>query len=126
MATTPPARTTDPHGWTATTPPARATDLRDEIATAIFTARELGPDFDTEIADSLATRMESETASKGEGEHDRSGPTTRFERTRKVAGWGTLGIVVAAWAAEATPEGMAWGILAVIAVVLHVVRTWRS
>ena len=125
MATTPPARTTDPHGWTATTPPARATDLRDEIATAISTARELGPDFDTEIADSLATRMESETAPKGQ-EDERSGTATRFERTRKVAGWGALGIVAAAWAAESTPEGMAWGILAVVAVVLHVVRTWRS
>ncbi|SIO84408.1 hypothetical protein [Nocardiopsis sp. JB363] len=126
MATTPPVRTTDPHGWTTTTSPARATDLRDEIATAISAARELGPDFDTEIADSLATRMESETAPKREGEHERSGSATRFERTRKVAGWGALGIVAAAWMAESTPEGMAWGILAVIAVVLHVVRTWRS
>ena len=126
MATTPPARSTDPHGWTTTTPPDRSTDLRDEIATAISAARELGPDFDTEIADSLATRMESETAPKREGEHERSGPATRFERTRKVAGWGALAIVAAAWMAESTPEGMAWGILAVLAVVLHVVRTWRS
>lgn len=110
----------------ATTPPARTTDLRDEIATAISTGRELGPEFDTEIADSLATRMESETAPKREGEHERSGSATRLERTRKVAGWGALGIIAAAWAAESTPEGMAWGILAVVAVVLHVVRTWRS
>lgn len=111
----------------ATTPPARATDLRDEIATAISTGRELGPEFDTEIADSLATRMESETAPKREGEHERSGSATRLERTRKVAGWGALGIIAAAWAAEEAPEALpAWAILAVVAVVLHVVRTWRS
>ncbi|WP_067605011.1 hypothetical protein [Nocardiopsis listeri] len=69
------------------------TSANGRFATAISTARELGPDF---------------------------------ERTRKAAGWGALGIVAAAWAAESTPEGMAWGILAVVAVVLHVVRTWRS
>ncbi|MFB8764510.1 hypothetical protein [Nocardiopsis alba] len=109
-----------------TTPPDRTTDLRDEIATAISTARELGPEFDTEIADSLATRVESETAPKPEGEHGLLAPATRNTRTLRVAGWGTVGIIAAAWAAESTPEGMAWGILAVIAVVLHVVRTWRS
>jgi len=109
-----------------TTPSTRTTDLRTEIAAAISTARELGPEFDTEIADSLATRMESETAPKREGEHGRPDSATRFERTRKVAGWGAVGIIAAAWMAESTPEGMAWGILAVIAVVLHVVRTWRS
>lgn len=109
-----------------TTPPARTTDLRDEIATAISTGRELGPEFDTAIADSLATRMESEIAQKREGEHERLGSATRSTRTLKVAGWGTLGITAAAWAAESTPEGMMWGILAVVAIVLHVVRTWRS
>ncbi|GAA3740391.1 hypothetical protein HDA32_002634 [Spinactinospora alkalitolerans] len=110
----------------ATTPPARTTDLRDEIATALSIGRELGPEFDTEIADSLATRMESETAPKREGEYERPGSATRSARTLKVAGWGTLGIAAAAWAAESTPEGMMWGILAVVAIVLHVVRTWRS
>lgn len=58
----------------ATTPPARTTGLRDEIATAISTGRELGPEFDREVADSLATRMESETAPKREGEYERPGP----------------------------------------------------
>ncbi|MFW6641226.1 hypothetical protein ACOALZ_14430 [Nocardiopsis algeriensis] len=108
-------------------PPARTTDLRDEIATAISAGRELGPEFDTEIADSLATRMESETAPKREGEHERPDSATRLERTLKVAGWGALGITAAAWMAESAPEAMApWSILAVVAVVLHVVRTWRS
>ena len=111
----------------ATTPPARTTDLRDEIAAAISTGRELGPEFDTEIADSLAARMESETAPKHEAAHERPNSATRLERTRKVAGWGALGIIAAAWMAESAPEAMApWSILAVIAVVLHVVRTWRS
>lgn len=109
----------------APTPPARTTDLRDEIATAISTGRELGPEFDTEIADSLATRMESETAPKRDGEHERS--VTRGERTRKVALWSTLAVIAAAWAAEEAPEALApWAILAVVSVVLHVVRTWRS
>ncbi|KIH96937.1 hypothetical protein LP52_22000 [Streptomonospora alba] len=111
----------------ATTPPARTTDLRDEIATAISAGRELGPEFDTEVADSLATRMESETAPKAEGEYERPGSATRSARTLKVAGWGTLGIAVAAWAAESAPEALPpWGLLAVVAIVLHVVRTWRS
>ncbi|GHD30087.1 hypothetical protein [Nocardiopsis kunsanensis] len=119
----------------ATTPPARTTDLRDEIAAAISTGRELGPEFDTEIADSLATRMESETvpkresetAPKREGEHERPGSATRGERTRKVALWSTLAVIAAAWAAEDAPEALApWAILAVVSVVLHVVRTWRS
>lgn len=111
----------------ATTPPARTTDLRDEVATAISTGRELGPEFDTEVADSLATRMESETAPKREGEHERPVAATRSTRTLKVAGWGTLGIAAAIWAAEEGPEAlMPWGILAVVAIVLHVVRTWRS
>lgn len=114
-----------------TTPPDRTTDLRDEIATAISTARELGPEFDTEIADSLATRVESETAPKPEGEHvlpaPVTAPATRNTRTLRVAGWGTVGIIAAAWAAESAPEALSpWAILAVIAVVLHVVRTWRS
>ena len=109
-----------------TTPPARTTDLREEIATAISTGRELGPEFDAEVADSLATRMESESAPKREGEHEQSGSATRSERTLKVAGWGALSIAAAAWTAEAAPEGMMWGILAVVAIVLHVVRTWRS
>lgn len=111
----------------ATTPPARTTDLRDEIATAIATGRELGPEFDTEIADSLATRMQAETAPKREVEHEQPASATRLERTGKVAGWGALGIVAAAWMAESAPEAMApWAILAVIALALHVVRTWRS
>ncbi|GAB3497105.1 hypothetical protein [Nocardiopsis coralliicola] len=106
-----------------TTPPARTEDLRAEIATAISTGRELGPEFDSELADSLATRMEAEVAPKGE---EKEKQETRLVRTRKVAGWGALSIGAAAWAAESTPEGMAWGILAVVAVVLHVVRSWRS
>ncbi|WP_435110678.1 hypothetical protein [Nocardiopsis synnemataformans] len=113
----------------ATAPPARTTDLRDEIATALSIGRELGPEFDAEVADSLATRVESETAPKREGEHERSGSATRSARTLKVAGWGTLGIVAAAWAAESAPPApaeMAWAVLAVVAIVLHVLRTWRT
>ncbi|MUL43141.1 hypothetical protein FZ103_18540 [Streptomonospora sp. PA3] len=111
----------------ATTPPARTTDLRAEIATAISTGRELGPEFDTAIADSLATRMEAETAPKREGEHGHPGSATRSARTLRVAGWGALGIAAAAWAVESTPEAVPpWAILAVVAIVLHVVRTWRS
>ncbi|NKZ01966.1 hypothetical protein [Nocardiopsis alborubida] len=111
----------------ATAPPARTADLRDEIATALSIGRELGPEFDTEVADSLATRMESEAAPKRAGERERSGSATRSTRTLKAAGWGTLGIAAAAWAAESAPEALSpWGILAVVAVVLHVVRTWRS
>ncbi|WP_238580899.1 hypothetical protein [Streptomonospora alba] len=70
--------------------------------------------------------MESETAPEREGERDRPGSATRSARTRKVAGWGALGIA-AAWAAESAPEALPpWAILAVVAIVLHVVRTWRS
>ncbi|WP_150254250.1 hypothetical protein [Nocardiopsis deserti] len=111
----------------ATAPPARTTGLRDEIATALSIGRELGPEFDTEVADSLAARMESETAPKREGEPERSGSATRSTRALRVAGWGALGIATAAWAAESAPEALSpWAILAVVAVVLHVVRTWRS
>lgn len=70
--------------------------------------------------------MESELAPKSEGQPERSASATRFERTRKVAGWGALSITAAALMSGSAPDGMVWGLLAVIAVVLHVVRTWRS
>lgn len=131
-----------------TTPPDRRTDdLREEIATAISTGRELGPEFDAELADSVAARMELAPRTEGqpapksqrksaprspgrsgpEGEVAWLGSSAPAARTLRVAGVGTVGIFLAAWAAESTPEALSpWAILAVVAVVLHVVRTWRS
>ncbi|GAB3453255.1 hypothetical protein GCM10027570_32330 [Streptomonospora sediminis] len=110
------------------------TELREQIAAAIATGRDLGPGFDAEVADSLADRLEeknAETAREPRGRRPelrwwRREPTARERRAARTAGWGALGIAAAAWAAEVAPEGLPWGILAVVAVVLHVVRSWRS
>lgn len=118
------------------TPPENTTgtELREQIAAAIATGRDLGPGFDAEVADSLVDRLEAETAETApESRTRRPGPlwrrrelTARERRTAWTAGCGALSITAATWAVQTMPEGVVWGPLAVGAVILHVVRSWRS
>lgn len=106
------------------------TDLHDQVAAALATSRELGPEYDEQIASGLLDRT------KARQPRDRQGylfaiRDSKYIRSSIVAGLATAGLVWG-FVGNDGPNFTGhdpWAIVAIVAVLAHVVRslwTWRT
>ncbi|PSK93756.1 hypothetical protein CLV63_116163 [Murinocardiopsis flavida] len=114
----------------------RNEEIRDDIAAALAVARDLGPDYDPQVAESLMDRVPALVADPAEPA-PASAPTgwasalsqqpgSRAARVAQSVVWWTLGMGAATLASAFAPSGIPWGLLAVIAVTAHVAPAWRN
>ncbi len=107
--------------------PREQTDVYRELRTALSTARDLGPDYDEELAHTVAERVTVSPAKPAAAREPRG--ASRRDRARRTVAAAlaatVIGVATAA-VAEGSPENLAWGTVGVLALAAHVARTWWS